>query len=445
MRLLMALMSLIISNSGYELDTYSYYKDATGSLSIDNINTVTFHKSDSNNLGIDSGVYWFEINERFPENSIIELHSGHVNDVSLYDSTGKTIQRMDYTRFPSYLANPDELSYPLYLRVNLPLEAYFPIKIYNEAQFSKNDKHSFLGIGFFYGTAIALLLATLTFFFIVRNTQFLVFAVAINAIILSVIAKHNILYFFGVSFEVISDIEALGHMVVGLSATCFMMFYLKLRPNQLWIKWSMLLMSSVSVLALFIFFITRSMLAYIAIDISALITVGLMWALILIIAKGWRRATLFVVYSINLFFITDIFIFHLYGIEVVKFGITGISVLSIANFTLIAVMLLLSFRNIQSRGVRMNHRIELYGKQLADLDSYKNIQDTNDDYLESLIQQFNLDNIEVKVLGDISKGLSNNHIAYKYNLTEEKLQSVTNSLYAKLGLESNSDIAQLAL
>ena len=64
--------------------------------------------------------------------------------------------------------------------------------------------------------------------------------------------------------------------------------------------------------------------------------------------------------------------------------------------------------------------------------------------MESLIYQFQLENIEVRILNDISKGMSNIMIAKKHNLTEDKLQSITNALYSKLGLESASDLEQLA-
>ncbi|TVZ51535.1 7TM-DISM domain-containing protein [Dokdonia sp. Hel_I_53] len=444
MRLLVVFMTLILSSSTDELDLYSYYRDVTGDLTFEDVKFKNFTDSKTNNLGAANGVYWFKIKESIGPRSILEMRSAHVNGLTLYDSANTVVQPMDDTRFPSYFLINKQLTYPLYLKSNFPLEAYFPIHILTESSFASNDKHSFLGIGLFYGTAIALLIATLTFFFIVRNTQFLVFAVLIVAIILSVIGKDNILYFFNFPYEVSSILEAVGHCIVGLSATCFMMFYLRIRPHQQWIKWAMLSMSSVSVLALVIFAISGNLYAYSIVDISGLITVGFMWVLILIIAKGIRRLTLVFVYSINLFFITDIFIFHTYGIEIVKFGITGISILAISNFTLIAVLLLFSLKNIQTSGVIMKHRIKLYVERLKELDNYKIIQDANDEYLESLIYQYKLENIEVKVLGDISKGLSNDHIAHKYNLTEEKLQNITNALYLKLGLESSKDITQLA-
>ena len=92
----------------------------------------------------------------------------------------------------------------------------------------------------------------------------------------------------------------------------------------------------------------------------------------------------------------------------------------------------------------MKHKIKRYVEELKELNTYRNIQETDDDYLESLIYQFKLENIEVKILDDIAEGLSNEAIASKYDLTTDRLNQLTKSLYTKLGLETSSDLQNLA-
>jgi DNA-binding NarL/FixJ family response regulator len=113
------------------------------------------------------------------------------------------------------------------------------------------------------------------------------------------------------------------------------------------------------------------------------------------------------------------------------------------NFTLIAISLIFSFRNIQGKTVIMKHQIKKHLERLSQLDSYKNVQDSNDQYLESLIHQFELENIEIKVLDSISKGLTNERIATKHNLSIEKLKAVTSNLYQKLGIDSDQEATSL--
>jgi len=397
MKILTILFCLIFSSQTEKSKSYTYYNDTTTVLSFEEIKEKDFLTTQKNNLGLNNGIYWFKI------------------------------------------------QYPLYLRVNFPLEAYFPIEVSSEAEFTSTDKRNLLGIGFFYGTGLALMIATLVYYFITRNSQFLVFTILIGTIILSVSSKDNILHLFGISFNTLMPIESIGHFAIGITATSFMLFFLNLRPYQLWIKWSMITLSTIAFCAMIFYVITNNDYGYIIVDIASITTLGLMWALFIMIAKGKRKVFLTIVYIINLFVIADICILHHFGIEVLKFNAAGVALISIGNFTLIAILLLISFKRMQLKGVKMKYSIESYIKQLKELNNYKNIQDTNDDYLESLIDQFKLENIEVKVLDEISKGLSTDAIEAKYNLSPERLQNVTNSLYSKLGLEATQDLGDLSI
>ncbi len=440
----MVLLSLISLSSGLPLESISYLRDTSEEMSIDRARTASYEKTFTDNLGVENGVYWFKIDNIPDERVILEMRTSHIKDLSLYDNSGKLVKRMDDARYPSFFLVKNNIELPLYLKADFPLEAHFPIHISTEEEFARNDKLSLLGIGFFYGTSIALIIATLIFFSIARNTQFLFFAVLIIAVLLSQLANDNLLYLFGGSPQNTMFIELIGHYSIGLAAFGFMMFYLKIRKYQLWIKWSMLVFTALSTLGLITYLTTKSVWTFILVDIAAIATITLMFILLLIIAKGTRRAILMVVYSFNILFLTNIFTLQIFGVAPITFAAKTIAGAALINFTLIAVLLLISFKNIQSRGILMKHKIKLYIEELKELSAYKNVQDADDKYMESLIYQFQLENIEVRILNDISKGMSNIMIAKKHNLTEDKLQSITNALYSKLGLESASDLEQLA-
>lgn len=119
-------MTLILSSSTDELDLYSYYRDVTGDLTFEDVKFKNFTDSKTNNLGAANGVYWFKIKESIGPRSILEMRSAHVNGLTLYDSANTVVQPMDDTRFPSYFLINKQLTYPLYLKSNFPLEAYFP-------------------------------------------------------------------------------------------------------------------------------------------------------------------------------------------------------------------------------------------------------------------------------------------------------------------------------
>lgn len=444
MKLLLVLLGFLLCSVSLPPETIYHLRDASGTHTITSVKRAEFTELHSENLGVDNGAYWFKINNISQPRAILELQTSHVTTLELYDNNGTLVPIMKDTRFPSYFISKDLHSFPLYLKGDFPLEAFFPITISNEGVYAKNDRVNMLGIGFFYGTSIALLIATLIFFFIVKNTKFIFFAFIISGILLSVIAQDNILNFLGINIGNTFYLEALGHYSVGLMAMFFMVFYLKLRSNQQWIKWSIFSIVAISTFSLFFFIFTEMLWGLILVNSCSILATALLWILILRIAKGPKRYVLSLIYSVNLFFLVNVFVFHLLGITLLERSTFDGAGIALLNFTLIAVLLLLSFYGIQTTGVIMKHKIKRYVEELKELNTYRNIQDTDDDYLESLIYQFKLENIEVKILDDIAKGLSNEAIASKYDLTTDRLNQLTKSLYTKLGLETSSDLQNLA-
>lgn len=444
MKIIMILVSLLTLSSGLPLESITYLRDTSEKLSIEEVKTSSFSEVFTNNLGTDNGIYWFKIDNIQEETAILELRTSHSKDLILFDNNGISIDEIGGTRFPSYFLNTIENSFPIYLKSRFPLEAHFPLHISSQSEFAHNEKQSLLGIGFFYGTGVALIIATLVYFFITRNTQYLFFSFLTLAIILSVLAKDNVLFLFGITTDISMNLELVGHYLVGISGTGYMMFYLRLKEKQFWFKWSMLALSSFSTLALLTFFITKNIWSFALVDICTVLTSSLIWILILMISNGLKKVLLMVIYSVNFFCLLNILVLHLLGLTIIEVSQLWISIVATLNFSIIATLLLVSFNGMQSKGIIMKHKIIRYVKELQELSAYKNVQDANDNYMESLIYQFKLENIEVRILDDIAKGMSNELIAKKHSLSKVKLQDLTNTLYSKLGLDASIDIKQLS-
>lgn len=440
----MVLLALLCVSAGTPFESINYLRDTSGTLTIDEIKNTTFSTTTSDNLGTENGTYWFKIDGITADREILELKSSHVNNLELYDSSGKELSIMKDTRFPSYFLVKRNLEFPIYLKANFPVEAYFPIHHSDESSFASKEKRSLLSIGFFYGTAIALIVAILIFYFIVRNTQFLFFAFLVLAVLLSILTKDNVLYLFGITNNISISLEIFGHYLVGISATGFMMFYLKVRPHQMWIKYAMLAMSTLSTIFLITYLISQNIIGFIGVDITCIATVVLMWILMLMIAKGARKLILIGVYSINILFLADYFLLHIVNLSFIHYTPAQVAVAASFNFTLIAILLLVSFKDIQKKGVLMKQKLMFHVQELKELSAYKNVQDADDSYMESLIYQYKLENMEVRILNDISKGLSNEMIALKHGLSDDKLQQLTSSLYSKLGLDDGTDLQELS-
>ena len=445
MRLTFFIISLFCVITGVSQESISYYKPATDHQNnISEIKEETFSKIEDINLGTDNGIYWFKIDAIDLPRSILELQTSHAKEVSLYDTNGKEIGPMDATRYPSFFIINKIIEYPLYLKADFPLEAHFPIHILNEATFAKNEKNSLLGIGFFYGTALSLLLATIIFLIVTKNRVFLFYGIVITAVCISIMSRDNILYFFNAKPSIISSIELFGHFLVGLCATGYVYKYLRIKKNKQLIQYIFTVISSISFISVCIYWIFNTQWSFLLTDFTSVLSVLLLWSLTLYNAKNTRYLPLMItIYALDIIILTDAFLLHGFGISILNLSSFQLSIVSLVNFTLIALSLIFSFRKIQGKTIIMKHQIKMHLESLSELDSYKNVQDSNDQYLESLIHQFELENIEIKVLDSISRGLTNERIATKHNLSIEKLKAVTSNLYLKLGIDSDQEATRL--
>lgn len=444
MRYIFFLISFLSTTIGSSQVSISYYQN-TGDISLaSDLQKITFTQVDDINLGVDNGVYWFKIEDVDLPRSIIQLQTPHVDQVSLIDNTNKEIHRMKDTRYPSFFVVDNAVTYPLYLKADFPLEANFPIKILNEQEFATNEKISLLGIGFFYGTTLALLLATLIFLIITKNKQFLFYGILITAIYITVMTRDNILYFFNAKPRIISSIELFGHFLVGLLATGYIFRYLRIRKHQQLIRYVFVTISTISAISLLIFWLLTPHWSFILTDFTTIVTVVLLWCFTIYYTKNTNLLIIMsLIYTMDIIVMIDAFLLYDLGLSLLKLSSFQLGLVALINFTLIALSLIFSFRRIQAKTVIMKHQIKMHLERLSQLDNYKNIQDSNDQYIESLIGQFQLENIEVKVLDSISRGLTNERIATKHNLSVEKLKIVTSSLYQKLGIESDQEVASL--
>lgn len=443
MKLLILFFTLLSGVVGVPLETSTYVHDDGKNLTLENVKNASFTVSYDNNKGVQNGIYWFRIDKSNNERSILELRNSHVNDAVLYDSNGQLVPKIADTRFPSFFLINRSLKYPLYLKANFPLEAYFPIHNSSEKEYAFNEKISSLSMGFFYGTAIALLIATLIFFFIVKKSEFLFFTILVFTIILSVAGKDNTLNLLGLMTQFSAKLESLGHLGVGLSSTYYMAFYIIIRAHQKWIKYTMIACSCIAILSWISFLVTDSIYMYSLVDLTTLVSIYLLFLLFTQIAKGNTKILFMIIYPINAFILTNVFLLHTFNLALFDVTIFFVCAIAIINFMLIGLLLLISFYKIQKIGLRRKLEIGTYVEQIKELDSYRKIRDADDSYMESLIYQFELENIEIKVLGEISKGRSNDFIRELFSLTDTRLETVTNSIYSKLGVHSSQGVTDL--
>ena len=445
MQFIALFFSLIFLGTNTQEPIYEYIRDSNNSLSLAKVKNKEFSQTSENNLGLENGTYWFKFDAIDRERSILEIRSSHVQNLKLYDSNGLEITRMSHTRYPAFFVVNRRISYPLYLKADFPLEAYFPIHISSEEEFAASDKLNLLSSGLFYGTSIALIMATFIFALIFRKKRFLYFSTFVLAISLSITAKDNILDLLGTPFILYRCLEAFGHLFIGLSVTGFIITVLKVHKRKPILSYILISLGVVSIFSWIGYVLTGNVLIFLSLDVFGVLSFIFLGGFIPRINNTSMRIAVFLFYVVDVVILSNASILHTLGINFIEATPPLIASIALLNFTFMAVHLLTSLRDIEIGGRENRVKIADYIAEIKELDAYKTLQDADDEYMESLIYQFNLGNIEIKVLSEISKGRSNGFITEKYDLTEERLQNITNSLFQKLGIDSTQELTSLAI
>jgi len=444
MKAFFAVILVVLSGIYIGSAQVQYVNDLPADASVETLKTKQFNVTSDTNLGINNGVYWFKIDPLEQSRSILSLETSHTQDVRLIDANGLQIGQLKDTRYPSFFIINRIIEYPLFLTSTFPLEANFPLKVYDESMFSRNEKRSLLGIGFSYGTAVALLIATLIFFFIARSRQFLFFGILSIAIGLSIIAKDNILYFFGIEHAINSRLELLGHFLVGVPSALFVFFFLDLDKTYSFPKTLQLIFTITAAIGLILYFVTGAHWAFYMTDIATVATTINFWVIsVPMIRKPVKRNILIIIYVTNMLVVLDAFVLQNFGLGFMNLSINTVKWIMLLDLTAIGITLVHSFRGLQNNTLVMKKQIKNYLERISELNRHKEVRTSDDSYMESLIYDFNLGNLEVKILNGISEGKTNQQLMTQHSISNEKLKSITNSIFQKLGIEEKTDLSIL--
>lgn len=444
MRLCFRLILVLCALPSLAQEVISYARDIDGIYDFTTIKEVAFTPVTDHNKGLENGVYWFKITQIDQPREMLTLPSNHSGKMELRDSKGQQIYTMANTRYPSFFLIDRIHTFPLYLRAVFDEEAYFPLESVEESAYIAKEKYDLLGSGIFYGAIFSLIFSTLVFYFITKNRVFLFHALLAVVVTYTIVAKDNLFYLAHLDFDYEVEIELLSHFLVGFLGFCFAYFYLKLKANFTILKLIILSFLSLSFIAMIAYFATENMLYYFASDLFTVATILMVWILGMIKTKNrlinWIIGA---VYAFNIFLMLEVFVLHSSGNAFFGLSTFAAKLCVILDVFLITFAMMYTFKKMQFKASLMKQQIKTYLQRIEALDQYKKVQDTNDSYLETLISEFGLMNIEVKVLQGISKGHTNDHIASDYNMSEDEVILTTKSLYSKLGIEADQEIRML--
>jgi DNA-binding CsgD family transcriptional regulator len=425
-------------------ETISFVQDTQEVHDINSIQGESFETVTDTNYGLNNGVFWFRISQIDNPREMLTIPSNHIANLELYDSNGKPIYTMANTRYPSFFLIDRLHEFPIYLRADFEQEAYFPIQVMEESEYIASEKYNLLGTGIFYGAIISLIFATLVFFFITKNRVFLFHALLAVVVAYTIIAKDNLFYLANIKFDYFVHLELFSHFLVGFFGFCFAYFYLKLNNQKKIFTYLLITFLSLASVAMLIYFVTEDMFYYFISDLFTLLTIINVWILgVLKTKKKVINWFIGIVYALNIYLMLEVFLLHTSGNGILGLTTTAAKFCVLFDVVLITFAMMYTFKKMQIKGLLMKQQIKTYLQRIETLDQYKKVQDADDSYLETLINEFGLANLEVKVLQGISKGHTNDHIASDYNMSKEAVKFATKSLYNKLGIEADQEIRML--
>ena len=434
----------ITGNILAQVNDVLYLYDKEVKMEFSTIQKANFAPILNENHGLNNGIYWFKIPQIESPREMLTISSNHTGSLELKDSNGTSIPLMEDTRYPTFFLIDRIINFPLYLRADFKQEAYFPIEVLKESEFSALEKRDLLGSGVFYGTIVSLIFATLFFFFITKNRIFLFQVLLAVAVTYTIIARDNLWYFFDAEFDQLICLELFSHFLVGLFGICFAFYYLKLKHNAKSQKIILASLVIISAVFMFLYFGTGNMSFYLISDLFTVATICAVWIIGLLRTKN-RAINWFIglIYFFNIYLMLEISVLHTLGISLIDLTTFASKICVLIDVILITFAMMWGFKKLQVQGSLMKQQIKTYLQRIETLDQYKKIQDADDSYLETLISEFDLSNLEVKVLQGISKGHTNEHISSDYHMSRDDVENTTKTIYKKLGIEGDQEIRML--
>lgn len=192
------LFSFIDSNPDKELEYSLYYfKIKNKSLKLD-VSEIKFNKfPESKSLGFKNGDYWLKLvleKDIDHKNLIAYIPTHNIGKITIYQivnnqlnyisTTGNNISRdqlpVDFI-FPAFKINTANNGV-MYLKVNFPKEANFPLTITTEKEFISYRMNKKTIDSFYYGTAVMIILLNLFLFFKYRDNTYLFYLLFLSSL-----------------------------------------------------------------------------------------------------------------------------------------------------------------------------------------------------------------------------------------------------------------------
>lgn len=385
------------------------------------------------NFGLDNGTYWFKIMGDKAQDQVLSISSPHIYDAILFNSKGLSIGQEGFTRFPTYILD-ETTAYPLYLKVNLHQEAFVPIDIASTQVYNAENQRSLFQLGLYYGFAIMVMLINLMCFILFDENVFLKYSGFLITVGLTYFFSDGLFNLFGFSGEFINTyLEPILHLSVGVLGAAFSGQFLRtaqFMPRLKWLTSSLLLCSTV----FFGLYWVNADYSYASIAYILLFCVAFTYLMagIRLFNNGLYAKIFVVAYGLLFVMATDFYLLKGLGFNILNIQAVHLKIASIFEMFILSYAIMYRMRSIKEEKELMGAEMRIYLRRIETLSKGAAIAESEEAYLENLINHYDLGSTETRLLQYISEGKENHKIARMLNLTEREVETLTSNLYRKL-------------
>ena len=413
-------------------DVY-YFKDASSSFSYKDIDKVEFKHLEKDILEEKSGAtFWFKI----PANKtylsyIFRIISIRATNAKAYQNL-REIKKLKNQRYSSFKFSREA---PIYIKVSSNFSAYFPVELNTEEDAAFKEKVQLLIDGFYYGVAFLVILFSLNYFYFFRDNSFLYHAILLASLTFSFILSDGILHLFNVDEKYIQFLILLNFTVLAYFASKFANSFLLLDIYYPKVKKYTYTIGVGIILFVILFLIFKKNELYITLGVLTAILLFIYWFLGVLLFKENTHTKLFTFsYVIILFSGIDFFILKNFGISLFETNATNLKIGGFIQIIILSFAVLYREKDLRKYNSLMKKDIIKFSKEIEQL----TVQE------ESI--KINLDVLsfrEREIFNLIVSSKSNKEIAAEVNISVNTVKFHVKNIYGKLNIKSRKEVLKI--
>ena len=413
-------------------DVY-YFKDASSSFSYKDIDKVEFKHLEKDILEEKSGAtFWFKIPSNKTDLSyIIRIISIRATNAKAYQNL-REIKKLKNQRYSSFKFSREA---PIYIKVSSNFSAYFPVELNTEEDAAFKEKVQLLIDGFYYGVAFLVILFSLNYFYFFRDNSFLYHAILLASLTFSFILSDGILHLFNVDEKYIQFLILLNFTVLAYFASKFANSFLLLDIYYPKVKKYTYTIGAGIILFVILFLIFKKNELYITLGVLTAILLFIYWFLGVLLFKENTHTKLFTFsYVIILFSGIDFFILKNFGISLFETNATNLKIGGFIQIIILSFAVLYREKDLRKYNSLMKKDIIKFSKEIEQL----TVQE------ESI--KINLDVLsfrEREIFNLIVSSKSNKEIAAEVNISVNTVKFHVKNIYGKLNIKSRKEVLKI--